>query len=229
VGFGAPRVRAGAFWLLLSAAAISTIGDGMSAAAAPLLALRLTDDARLVAGLGTAQMLPWLLLSLFSGALVDRLDRRRLMWVVDSCRAATMAIVALLVATHTARLPLLYLLFFLLGTGETLFNNASVALLPEIVPADALERANGRLQATETLMVSFVGPAAMGTIPIGGILGGLLVRAHGPASTYIVSAITLAALAVWAFAGGLPRRLLAADCGGDEPSPAGAALSGQES
>jgi predicted MFS family arabinose efflux permease len=63
-----------------------------------------------------------------------------------------------------ANLPLLYVVFFMLGTAETFFDNASFALLPNIVPVKQLERANGRLFATQTLTQEFIGP------PLGGYL-----------------------------------------------------------
>ena len=68
---------------LWAASAVSNLGDGITLVAGPLLAASLTRDPALVAGLTFAQRLPWLLFSLLSGALVDRLDRRRLMAAVE--------------------------------------------------------------------------------------------------------------------------------------------------
>jgi hypothetical protein len=62
------------FGRLWTANAVSNLGDGVTLVAGPLLAATPTRDPRLVAGLAVAQRLPWLLFSLVSGALVDRLD-----------------------------------------------------------------------------------------------------------------------------------------------------------
>ena len=42
-------------------------------------------------------------------------------------------------------LPRLYVMFFALGTAETLFDTAAVSILPAVVPREQLARANGRL------------------------------------------------------------------------------------
>ncbi|MFM8854483.1 MAG: MFS transporter, partial [Acidimicrobiaceae bacterium] len=55
------------YWRLFTSSTISTLGDGMVVAAAPLLAISLTDDSRLIASISFAAMLPWLILSLPAG------------------------------------------------------------------------------------------------------------------------------------------------------------------
>ena len=92
----------------------SNLGDGVTLVAGPLLAASLTRDPVLVAGLTFAQQLPWLLFSLVSGALVDRLDRRRVMAMVDFFRAGIIGILGLTVLSGWASIPLMYAVFFLL-------------------------------------------------------------------------------------------------------------------
>jgi MFS family permease len=61
---------------VLPAAAISNLGDGAMVAAGPLLVASITDQPFAVGAAAFVQQLPWLMFALFSGALVDRLDRR---------------------------------------------------------------------------------------------------------------------------------------------------------
>lgn len=150
------------FLKLWAASAASNLGDGVALVAAPLLAATLTRDPALVAGLAFAQQLPWLLFPLLSGALADRLDRRRTMAAVALFRSALIGGLGLAVAFDAASLPLLYAVFFLLSTGETLFDTAAATVLPTIVPAAALPKANARLSGTWTIANQFVGP------PLGG-------------------------------------------------------------
>ena len=90
-----PRGGLGAeFRKLWAASAASNLGDGVWLVAAPLLAATLTRDPALVAGLAFAQRLPWLLFPLLSGALADRLDRRRAMVAVAALRAALVGALA---------------------------------------------------------------------------------------------------------------------------------------
>ncbi len=119
---------------LWAASAISNLGDGVTLVAGPLLAATLTRDPVLVAGVAFAQRVPWLLFPLISGALVDRLDRRRVMGYVDAARTALIGALGVAVLLGWASLPLMYAIFFLMGTLETLFDNASQAIIPAVVP-----------------------------------------------------------------------------------------------
>src|SRR5438105_12265685 len=115
---------------LWTAAAISTLGDGIRLVALPLLTATLTRSPTLVSLVTLAGRLPWMLFALVAGALVDRWDRRRVMWIVDTARMALMAGLGAAVLAGWARFPVLVIVAFLLGTGETLFDNAAQAFLP---------------------------------------------------------------------------------------------------
>lgn len=159
------RARLGVnYWKLWTASTISNVGDGVTIIAGPLLAASLTRDPVLVAGVTFAQRLPWLLLSLISGALVDRLDRRLLMAIVDGFRTVLLLGLALAVLLDFVSIPLLYAVFFLMGTAETLFDTASVSILPAVVPRESLEKANGRLFGAQIVANEFAAP------PLGGFL-----------------------------------------------------------
>src|SRR5947209_19313646 len=101
---------------LWTAAGISTLGDGVRQAALPLLAASLTRDPGTVAAVTFAGRLPWLLFSLLSGALVDRTDRRRMMWQVDSARALVMLALAAAVVFDATSIALPVAVAFVLGT-----------------------------------------------------------------------------------------------------------------
>jgi len=85
------------YWRLWWANAISSTGDGAFVAALPLLAVTISRDPRLVAVVTAAGYLPWMVLSLPAGALVDRYDRATLMWRAQAVQAAVVAAVAVLV------------------------------------------------------------------------------------------------------------------------------------
>jgi MFS family permease len=178
------------FHKLWAASTLSNLGDGIALVAAPLLAATLTRDPALIAGLSFAQRVPWLLFALFSGALADRIDRRRAMAVVGVSRATLISILGVAVVFDLVTLPLLYAVFFLLSTGETLFDTASAAMLPAVVPREELPAANARLAGTMTVTNQFMGP------PLGGFL--FAVAASLPfllgAGGIVVAAILIVAL-----------------------------------
>src|SRR4051794_3052808 len=74
------------FWKLWGASTTSGLGDGLVLVGFPLLAATITWSPQLIAGIMVAERIPWLLLSLPAGALADRMDRRRLLAVVESAR-----------------------------------------------------------------------------------------------------------------------------------------------
>ncbi|MDR3035595.1 MAG: MFS transporter [Kitasatospora sp.] len=156
------------FRYLLSAYSLQTLGEGVLLATLPLLASRITDDPRLVSGVVLAEGLPWLLLALPGGVIVDRFDRRRLMIGTQAVQAVLLMAVALLATFDLTRIWMLYLLAFGLSTGDVLFIGANRAVIPAVVPSAALETANGRSVTAETLGRQFVGP------PLGSALFALL-------------------------------------------------------
>lgn len=173
-----------------TASAVSNVGDGVTMIAGPLLVAQLTGDPGLVAGAAFVHQLPWLLLALVSGAYVDRLDRRRLVIVINLGRSAALAALAAAVATDSVTIPLVYAVFFLLGTGETLVDTAYAAIVPTLVSDAHLERANARLMAT------FVIGNQLAAKPLGAYLfvAGAAVPFGFDAMTFLVAAALLAAV-----------------------------------
>ncbi|NBR92189.1 MAG: MFS transporter [Actinobacteria bacterium] len=154
----------GVFWRHLSASSISNLGDGMVAAAGPLLALTLTNDVRLISLVSFASMIPWLVLSLPLGVVIDRVERRRLLTLSTAARGALYGIVTLLIINEQLNIGLLIALVTLIAVFEVVFDMSAQAFLPSLVEPEHLERANGRLYATEVIANSFVG------LPIGAVL-----------------------------------------------------------
>ena len=154
----------GPFHRLWSASLASNLADGLLAAAAPLLALRLTDDPFAVSAITAASFLPWLLFAIASGGLVDRHDRRRVMGTANTVRFLVAASVGMLVATHHLPLWALVAAVFALGSMETAFDGGAQALVPAVAPPSHRDAANSRFQAGEMVMQGFV------AVPIGAAL-----------------------------------------------------------
>jgi MFS family permease len=148
------------YWRLWWANAISSTGDGAFVAALPLLAVTITRDPRLVSVVTAAIYLPWLLLSLPAGAVVDRYDRATLMWRAQAVQAAVVTIIAALVVAHQASIEVLAAGGLLLGSAEVIFSNAAQSILPALVPPELLPKANGSQQVSLTVGESFLGPPA---------------------------------------------------------------------
>ncbi|GAB3701193.1 MFS transporter [Nocardiopsis oceani] len=152
------------YWRLLSASGLGNLGDGIAVVALPWYAATLTDDPFLVAAVGAATRLPWLLFALFAGVLGDRMDRRRLMVAAGSAKAVLLAALTAVIVWGVASIPLLVAVALLVGVCEVLFDNTTHSVLPAVVPSSRLERANGTLQGVERVLDRFVGAPLAGVL-----------------------------------------------------------------
>jgi MFS family permease len=155
----AAKLPAG-FGRLWTAQTVSSLGDGVTQAALPLLALTLTRDPMALAFITAAGTLPWLLFGVLGGA--DRWDRRRTMWVTDAARAVLLAIPAAAAALDVLSIALLAAVAFLLALGGLFFDTAATVYLPDLLGRDPaqLERVNTRLRGAQTAASGFAGPPA---------------------------------------------------------------------
>jgi MFS family permease len=152
-----------AYWRLWAATAISTIGDGVLIGALPILATRVTKDRLSIGLMSTFFSIPWLLFALPVGAIIDRVDRKRMLVVVDLARGALIGGLALAAAFATVHVWMLWTLAFGLGVGEVFFDSTSQTILPAVVGPELLPKANGMRFAVETTGHTFVG-APLGTL-----------------------------------------------------------------
>ena len=166
------------FGTVFTANLASSLGDGIARTVSPLLAARLTDDALLIAGIAAVAMLPWLFFALPAGILVDRMDRRRALALAAGVRTALAVGLVVLVATDALTIWWLYLVIFVYGACETLYDGAIRAVVPSIVPKAKLPRANARIEGAELVVQNFAAApltsvlfAVAVLIPVGGLVG----------------------------------------------------------
>jgi MFS family permease len=155
------KTRLGAaYWRLWWANAVDSVGDGAFAAALPLLAVTLTKDPRLIAVISVATGLPWLLVSLPAGVLVDRHDRATLMWRAQLVQGAVVTVIVAGIAGHLVDIWALAAAGFFLGSAQVVFDNAAQSVLPSLVPPDLLPKANGTQYVVQVVGGAFLGPPA---------------------------------------------------------------------
>ena len=134
----------------------SSLGDGIAKTAIPLLAVRLTSDPLLIAGVSALAMLPWLLFAIPAGILIDRIDRRVALAASNSVRVALAFALLGLTASGTLTIWWLYLVIFVYGACETVYDGAIRAVVPSIVPREGLPKANSRIEAGELVVQNFL-------------------------------------------------------------------------
>ena len=151
------------YLLLWGGQVISSIGTQSSTLAFPLLLLVVTRSPA-AAGLASAlRALPYLILSLPAGALIDRWDRKRVMLLCDTGRALALGSIPL--ADILGRLtPLqLYLVSLIEGSLFVLFNIAEAACLPRVVTKAQLPAATAQNNATDGVS-TLIGPSLGGAL-----------------------------------------------------------------
>jgi MFS family permease len=153
-----------AFNRIWASSIISNLSDGILIAAAPLLAISLTDSTVLISAIGAMVMLPWLLFAIPIGVMVDRVDRRFILAGANATRSAVVGLIALLIATD--RISIYWLLFsaFVIGVCEVAADTTAQSLIPQILEEKNFEKGNSRLQISETVIQGFVGAPLSGFI-----------------------------------------------------------------
>lgn len=175
------------FWV---AAAVSNLGDGIRLGALPLLAISLTDDARLIALVTAATIAPWFFFGPIGGAIVDREDRRRLIVTAHVVRAIAVGLLATLVAIDVVEIWMVIVVAFVHGSGEVIADSAAQAAVPQLVEEHQLDRANGRIAIALTLFDQVIG-VALGTALFAAAAG---IPFAIDAATFLIAAAVLASV-----------------------------------
>src|SRR5215467_4049838 len=126
---------------------ISMLGSGMNSAAVAWYILQATHSEMALGTFAVLQTLPAMLLLPFTGVLIDREDRRRLVMWLDALRAIVIFSVALLALSHKAKLWELYVMNTLVAAGFWMFWPTITALIQELTPGDEFVHANTFLLA----------------------------------------------------------------------------------
>lgn len=153
-----------AFNRLWASSIVSNLSDGILIAAAPLLAISLTDSTVLISAIGAMVMLPWLLFAIPIGAMVDRVDRRFILASANATRSAVVGVLALLIATDHVTIYWLLVASFVIGVCEVAADTTAQSLIPQILEEKNFEKGNSRLQISETVIQGFVGAPLSGFI-----------------------------------------------------------------
>ena len=178
----------GAFRALWLAQTISSVGTQLSLIALPLAAILYVHAGAFEIGLLAAlETLPYLIVSLPVGVLVDRVDRRRLLIVADLGRAVALGVVPVAFALGVGSFALLCLAAIVVGALSVVFTIAQQAYVPDLLPSDRLIGANQQLEISDS-GARVAGPTLGGAVI--GVAGALVAIASDGAS-YLASALTI--------------------------------------
>src|ERR1700730_5073581 len=126
---------------------ISMLGSGMNSAAVAWYILQATHSEIALGTFAVLQTLPAMLMLPFTGVIIDREDRRRLVMMLDAARALIILAVSILAFAGKARVWELYLMNTLVAAGFWMFWPTITALIQELTPGEEFVHANTFLLA----------------------------------------------------------------------------------
>jgi MFS family permease len=136
--------------LYFSGQSVSQLGSSFTTFALPLLVFKLTHSATSLAITTAATFMPYLLFGLVLGAVVDRVDRRRMMLHTDVARALVIAVLPVLSLLGVLEVWQIYAVASVQSTLGILFSCGEFAAIPALVGEEDLVTANARIMATRS-------------------------------------------------------------------------------
>ena len=145
------------FYVLWSTQSLSQLGSSITAFALTLWLYEKTGSALNTATLTICSYAPYVIMSIFAGALTDRFDKKRTMLVCDTMAAVSTLVVFLLYRTGTLVIWHLYAVNMLSGLMNTVQQPASEVTMTLIVPKDQYQKVSG-LQSLSRSVISILNP-----------------------------------------------------------------------
>ena len=162
---------------------VSLVGTWMQTVAQSWLVYTLTHSATALGFVVALQTLPVLVLGAYGGVIADRVDKRRLMIVLQSLMGLQALVLGLLAVTHVVRFWELCVLAVVLGLNNTFENPARQSFVLEMVGPAELRNAVS-LNSTMVNVARAVGPA----------IAGLLIAGVGEGACFLINALSFGAV-----------------------------------
>jgi MFS family permease len=176
-----PLSRNRDFRVLLTTQGVSSLGDAVSFTALPLLVLALTGSGFAMGVVGALQAIPDLVFGMVAGALADRSDRKRMMFLADLGRAGLTAMIPLSAFLGGPTIVVILLVASPMSVLRSLFLAGYTASVPALVGRSQVARANS----------VFEGVYSVGYI-VGPSIAGVLASTIGPGETLAIDAVSFA-------------------------------------
>ena len=167
------------FTLFFLGNAISLIGFGLNLISISWLVLEKTGSELALGKIMAAATIPGVLLALFAGVIIDRMNRKWLMVILNIVRMVIIIVFLSTLLLNSFTMMSLFIMVFLMGTGNSLFWPTAQAFVQQLVEPDEYFNANALLSASYQT----------GSI-LGAGLGGLVVHYFGVNTALAINALT---------------------------------------
>jgi DHA3 family macrolide efflux protein-like MFS transporter len=170
----------------------SNLGDSVRNVVVPLVVLQLTHSPALLAAIALLETVPYLVLQLPFGVLLDRWDRRRTLMLTDLGRGLVTLLIPAAALAHGPVLVILFVTAVPLAALSCLFGAGFGAITPSLVGRERMDRAYAIVEGVESA-AWIVGPIVAGALAIA--IGGIDALAVDGVS-FLLSAVGLALVSV---------------------------------
>ncbi|SCT35775.1 Major facilitator superfamily MFS_1 [Staphylococcus aureus] len=167
------------FTFYLIGIAFSNIGSAFTTFVFPLMILKLTGSAFQVGIVSALSFIPYAILGLPAGALIDRLNKKTIMKCADIIRFISYLSIPVLSFYNMLSIFQIYVVAIISGIGLVFHSISEVSIIPSIVKEEDLASANSYIYATQNVS-EFLGP----------IIGGLLYTYMGYSILIFIDSMT---------------------------------------
>lgn len=171
--------------LLLTGLGLSSLGDFIYLVAINLLVLKMTGSAAAVAALWVVSPITSILVNGWSGSIIDRSNKKKIMIITDIVRAIAVAIIPLLPSVW-----MIYALLFVTSVAKSFFTPTSTTYITALIPKDKRKTFNS-IRSLVSSGAFITGPAIAGVLLI---VGSLEIAIYSNAISFVISAILIAFL-----------------------------------
>ncbi|BFH63997.1 MFS transporter [Paenibacillus azoreducens] len=173
------------YLLLMIAKMVSHFGDSIDSIAYSWMVYMITGSEILMGTLFAFNFIPGIAFSLFTGVLVDRWPKKKILIIAASGRGVIVTLTALLYLTNHLQPWHLFIFTFINSTFQCFSNPAEMSIVPRLLPKELLLTGNS-ITASATRTAELGGLAvAGGLIALVGISGSMLINA----ATFFIAAI----------------------------------------
>ena len=167
------------FTALLFGQIFSLLGSSITNVILPIIVLQLSKSTAMMGTVMAIYMLPFVILLPVSGILVDKMNKVKIMFIVDFVRFFLMTILAVFAFMGQLNMSFLFILMFIMGTMDSFFQPAYSAVRAKVFTKDIRNAANSMTQVSMQVLRIF-----------GPIIGGLIVSTFSAAWGFGIDAIT---------------------------------------
>ncbi len=165
--------------LLLAGQLVSQVGDKFHMIAISFWVLETTGSSSKMGIVLAASLIPSLILGLFSGAFIDRYDRKKIIVATDLLRGVALLLFSFLFYQGIQSLSVIIVVQIILSANTAFFDPAIPSIIPQIVPEKDLARANSKHQLINGFSTIF-----------GALFAGICISKFGYISIFFTNAIS---------------------------------------